>query len=76
MICNRGATVDTFRIAHNVGGGATVPGDYLYYGYTIEAGMTVRLDNLRICMATGDKLKVYAGTANLSFNAYGSERSL
>ena len=72
VVCNRSGAADTFRIAHNVGGGATATKDYLCYGHRIGANDTVTL-TLGITMAAFDTLKVYAGTANLSFNVYGTE---
>jgi len=77
MICNLTALSSTFSICHAIAGAANQSSQYLYKNYVIEGAMTVRLDNLRICMATTDKLRVTSGTANaLAFNAWGSERAL
>ncbi len=74
LVCNRGATATTFRISHAVGGGVTANKDYLYYDVTI-AGNDTFAATLGICMAATDKMKVYAGNGNLSFNLYGQENS-
>lgn len=72
VVCNRSGSADTFRVAHNVGGGATATKDYLCYDHRIGANDTVTLV-LGLTLAAADKVKVYAGTANLSFNLYGTE---
>jgi len=72
VICNRGATVATFRVSHAVGGGATANKDYLYYDVTL-AGNDTFIATIGITMAATDKIRVYASTANLSFNLYGQE---
>lgn len=72
VVCNRSGSADTFRVTHNVGGGATATKDHLCYDHAIGANDTVTL-TLGITMAATDKIKVYAGTANLSFNLYGTE---
>jgi len=71
-VCNRANSSTTFRVSHAVGGGATANKDYLVYDATIYANETITF-TLGVAMATTDKLKVYAGTANLSFNAHGVE---
>jgi hypothetical protein len=42
------------------------------YGATVAASDSTFL-TLGITLATGDVIRVYASTANLSFNAFGSE---
>lgn len=72
VVCNRGAAATTFRISVASGGGATTTKDYLYYDLPIEAYDTFVLTG-GLSLATTDKIKVYAGTANLSFSAFGNE---
>ncbi len=72
-VCNRG-TATTFRISVAVGGGATANKDYIYYDVAISAADTFAC-TFGITLATTDKIKVYAGSANLSFTAWGSEIS-
>jgi hypothetical protein len=74
VVCNRGGSSTTFRISHAVGGGATATKDYIYYDILIPANDTFTA-TIGITMGTTDKIKVYAGNANLSFNLYGIEIS-
>jgi hypothetical protein len=76
MVCNRGTTSTTFRISTAPAGAATAPDQYQYYDYVIEGGISIPLSNIRWTLATTDKIRVYAGNANLSFTAYGSERAV
>jgi len=72
LVCNRAATADTFRISVAVTGGTTATKDYLYYDVVIPANDTFAA-TIGITLEATDELKVYAGTANLSFSAFGSE---
>ena len=74
FVCNRGTTSSKFRISHAVGGGATANKDYLFYDETVPANSTYQF-TAGLTLATTDKIKVYAETANLSFNIYGQEIS-
>ena len=71
-ICNRAATDATFRISQSLTGAALANKDYLIYDATIPASGFITL-TLGITMAATDKLRVYASSANLSFNAFGTE---
>lgn len=71
-VCNRSASPDKFRFSVSVGGGATATKDYLYYDLTINGNDTFTA-TLGITLATGDVVRVYAGTANLSFSLWGSQ---
>lgn len=73
-IANRAATDSTFRISQSVAGAALANKDYLVYDATIPGSGFITL-TLGITMATTDKLRVYASTANLSFSAFGTEIS-
>lgn len=72
MVCNRSATATTFRISVSVGGGATATKDYLYYDTPI-AGNDTFSATLGITLAATDIVRVYAGTANLSFSIWGTQ---
>jgi hypothetical protein len=74
-VANRSSsTAATFRISTSASGGATATKDYIAYDITIPPnGITVL--TLGLTLATTDKVRVYASTANLSFNAYGTEIS-
>lgn len=71
-VCNRAATAATFRISVAPAGGVDASSQYLYYDQAIDANSTFAL-TLGITLATTDKVRVYASTANLSFSAFGVE---
>jgi hypothetical protein len=71
FVANRGAAA-TFRVSVSVTGGATANKDYLHYDVAIGANSTIQVDGLGYASAT-DKVRVYASTANLSFNLFGEE---
>ncbi len=72
-VCNRGATATTYRIAIKPTSGTTLGNDhYIAYDVSIAANDTTAL-TLGLTLATGNSLVVYAGNANLTFNAFGSE---
>jgi len=72
VICNRGTTATAFRVSISVAGAATANKDYLYYDVTL-AGNDTFIATVGITLATTDKVRVYAGNANLSFNLFGTE---
>jgi hypothetical protein len=71
-VCNRSGTDATFRIAISANGAATANKDYLAYD-VVCPGNGVNAFTLGITIDASDKIKVYASTANLSFNAFGTE---
>ncbi len=74
VVCNRSATATTFRISLDQAGGGTANKDYLYYDCPI-AGNDTHIATIGISLAATDVINVYAGSANLSFNAFGVERT-
>jgi hypothetical protein len=72
VICNRVVTNDIFRIAIRVGGSALSSEEYVAYDVVVGGSDSTAL-TLGITLGAGDIITVYAGTANLSFNAFGSE---
>lgn len=76
-VCNQTASSATFRIAvqpsADAGSNAAAK-HYLVYGTTVGAADTVVL-TIGVTLATGDRIRVFASNANLSFSAYGSEIS-
>lgn len=74
VVCNRAATADTFRISVDVADAntGTATKCYLTYGTAIQANDSITL-TLGITLATTDTVYIYAGTANLSVNVFGSE---
>lgn len=72
-IANQTGTAATYRIAVRPSADATTSAKhYIVYGATVGASDSIML-TLGITLAAGDKIQIYASTANLSFNAFGSE---
>jgi glucose-6-phosphate dehydrogenase assembly protein OpcA len=71
-VCNRAATAATFRIAVRPAGATLANEHYVAYDSTVGANDIVAL-TIGITLAATDVITVYASTANLSFNAFGSE---
>ena len=72
-ICNVGVST-TFRVAIRVAGASIDPKQYIVYEMTINQYDSVFL-TLGISLGTADVVSVYAGTANLAFNLFGTEIS-
>lgn len=72
--CNRGTAAGTYRIYVSPAGAATTNANYLVYDATLAANATVTL-TLGITLATTDELRVYASSADFTFNAFGSQVS-
>tara|TARA_R110000822_G_scaffold259643_1_gene384765 strand:- start:1031 stop:1360 length:330 start_codon:yes stop_codon:yes gene_type:complete len=73
-IANRSASDATFRISQSLTGAALADKDYLVFDATVAGSGFITL-TLGITMETTDKLRVYASSADLSFNAFGTELS-
>lgn len=73
-VANRDSTSATFRIAVRPAGATLANQHYIAYDCSVGANDTTAL-TLGLTLATTDVVTVYASTANLSFNAYGSEIS-
>ena len=71
-VANRAGTDATFRISQSLAGAALTNKDYLVYDAVVPGSGFITL-TLGITMATTDKLRVYASSANISFNAFGTE---
>lgn len=71
-ICNQTATAATFRISVRPLAAVQTAAMYVAYDVTVGASDTTAL-TLGLTLATTDVVTVYASTATLSFNAYGSE---
>ena len=72
IICNRGTASGTYRIYVAANGTAVANNQYLVYDATIQAKETVTL-TLGVTLDATDVLRVYASSADMSFNAFGSE---
>jgi len=73
-ICNQASSAATYRIAVQPAGASLVAKHYIVYGATVPASDTTTL-TLGITLANTDVLSIYASSATLSFNAFGSELS-
>jgi hypothetical protein len=71
---NRGTASGTFRIYVSPAGAATANANYLVFDSTLVPKETVAF-TLGITLNATDELRVYASTADFSFNAFGSEIS-
>lgn len=71
-ICNQASSAATFRVAVRPAGATLDPKHYVVYGATVPASDTTLL-TIGLTLATTDVVTVYASSANLSFNLYGSE---
>lgn len=70
-VCNQGVPT-TFRVAIRPAGEAINAKHYLNYDAPLNANDSVFL-TLGLTLAATDVVSVYAGTANVSFNLFGSE---
>lgn len=71
-VCNRSSSTDTFRIAVRPAGATLANSHYLAYDTAIPANDSIAI-TIGVSLATTDIITVYAGTANLSFTAFGAE---
>lgn len=72
VIANRDSASATFRIAVRPAGASIANQHYIAYGVSVGANDSTAL-TLGVTLATTDVVTVYASSANLSFNAFGSE---
>jgi hypothetical protein len=72
VVANRSSTDATFRVSVSVNGSATATKDYLAYDLSC-AGNGINAFTLGITCDAADVIRVYASSANLSFNLFGSE---
>jgi hypothetical protein len=74
-ICNQAGSSATYRIAiRKTGEASTAAKNWLVYGATVAASDSVFL-TIGATLESGSDVRVYASTANLSFQAFGSELS-
>lgn len=74
VVANRAAAPATYRIAVRPAGATIANQHYIAYDVTVGASDSTTL-TLGITLAATDVITVYASTANLSFNVFGSEIS-
>lgn len=73
-VCNQASSAATFRIAVRPDAESLAAKHYVAYDSTVAANDTTAL-TLGITLDAADVVTVYASTATLSFNAFGSEIS-
>ena len=71
-ICNRGATATTFRVALRPDGATITDAMYIAYDVPVAANDTTTITT-GLTLGATDKMTVFAGNANLSFNLSGAE---
>jgi hypothetical protein len=74
IICNR-AGASSFRLSVSIAGAATATKDYIAYDVAIAATDTV-VAAIGIALGPADTIRVYGGSANISFSAFGVELML
>lgn len=74
VVANRAAAPATYRIAVRPNGATIANEHYIAYDVTVGASDSTTL-TLGITMDAADVVTVYASTANLSFNVFGTEIS-
>jgi hypothetical protein len=72
VVANRTVTPSSYRIAIRPAGDTLSNEHYLAYDVAVGAGDSTTL-TLGITLAATDVITIYANTADLSFNAFGSE---
>ena len=73
-VCNQAATAATYRIAVRVAGASLTASQYIAYDVSLPGNASDTL-TLGVTLGATDVITVYASTATMSFNAYGSELS-
>jgi len=74
VVCNRNAGAQTFRLSVHVAGAATDNKQFIFYDKSVVANDTLTVV-IGITLNQADVLKVYASTADMSFNLFGVETS-
>jgi glucose-6-phosphate dehydrogenase assembly protein OpcA len=74
VVANRALTDATYRIAVRPNGATLANQHYIAYDVTVGGADSTNL-TLGITVDAADVITVYASTANLSFNVYGTEIS-
>jgi glucose-6-phosphate dehydrogenase assembly protein OpcA len=74
VVANRAASPATYRIAIRLDGATLANQHYIAYDVTVGASDSTTL-TLGLTLDPAEVITVYASTANLSFNVFGSEIS-
>lgn len=71
-VANRGSSPAKFRVSFSPSAAATVNADYVYYDVHIDGNDTF-IATIGVTLAATDVIRVYASTANLTFQVFGGE---
>ena len=71
-VCERGGSAGTFRLAVRPNGATLANEHYIVYDTAIAANDSIIL-TIGLTLDATDVLEAYASSADMSFNAYGSE---
>lgn len=71
-VCNQASSAATYRIAVRPAGATLAALHYIVYGATVPASDSTML-TVGLTLNATDVVTVYASSANLSFNLFGSE---
>jgi hypothetical protein len=71
-VCNKAATSGTFRVRIKINNAADDDKQYVIYGATIDANDTLLL-TFGATLGAGDVVRVYASSADQTFQLFGSE---
>ena len=74
VICNRTGGSITFRVSVHVAGASADDKQFLFYNEALAA-TTTRTVVIGMCLNQTDVVKVYASSADVSFNLFGVETS-
>ncbi len=72
VVANRASTDATFRVSISVDGAATATKDYIAYDLSC-GGNGINAFTFGLTCNASDVIRVYASSANLTFNLFGSE---
>jgi glucose-6-phosphate dehydrogenase assembly protein OpcA len=72
VVANRATTAASYRIAIRPNGASLANQHYIAYDVNVAGGDSTTL-TIGVTMDAADVVTVYASTANLSFNIFGSE---
>lgn len=72
FVCNRGSTAATYRLAIRQDGSGFSNEQYIAYDALLLANDSIAI-TVGCTLDANDTVTVYASTANISFNAFGSE---
>mgnify|MGYP003128087967 FL=1 len=74
VVCNRGGSAGTFRVSVHVAGATADNKQFLFFDEALAA-TTTRTVVIGMCLNQAYIVKVYASSADFSFNLFGVETS-